>query len=89
MVGNKPWYEPKAWRRLEKPEDAITFGFGNNDDFDFFVAGALTEFDSPVSDAMYERGGFYNQMNSYYDNVFAISSVSKKDLIPHFEIIGR
>jgi len=89
MIGDKPWYEPKAWRRLANPERGITFAFGNNDDFDFFVAGALTEFDGPVSDAMYERSGFYNQMNGYYDNVFAISSVAKYDLIRHFEITAR
>lgn len=89
IVAGKPWYEPKAWRRLANPEEAITFRFGNNDDFDFFVAGALTEFDGPVSDSLYERGGFYNHMNGYYDNVFVISSVSKYDLIRHFEITAR
>lgn len=89
MIGEKQWFEPKAWRRLAAPEGAITFGFGNNDDFDFFIAGAFTEFDGPISDAIYERGGFYNHMNGYYDNVFAISSVSKKDLIRHFEIMAR
>lgn len=85
----KPWYEPKAWRRLDRPHDALTFAFGSNDDFDFFVEGAFEEFDSPISDAAFERKGFYNYMNARYDNVFAVTSVSKYDLIPHFVITGR
>ena len=39
----------------------------------------------PIADADY-RNGFYNYMNKHYDNVFAISTVSKFNLIPHFEI---
>lgn len=85
----KPWYEPKAWRRLQNPEQAITFGFGNAEDFDFFIEGAFPEFSEPISDATFERNGFYNHMNSYYDNVFAITSVGKFNLIPHFELTAR
>lgn len=86
LVAGKKFYEPKAWRRLARPEEGITFGYGNNEDFDFFVEGEYTEFASPIADDLFDRRGFYNYMNKNYDNVFAIKSVSKYNLIPHFEI---
>ena len=85
----KKWYEPKAWRRMSEPENGLTFSFGENDDFDFFIEGVFGEFDFPISDQNFERRGFYNYMNAEYDNVFVISSVSQHDLIPHFEITAR
>lgn len=85
----KRWYEPKAWSRLEKPEEGLTFSFGNNDDFDFFVEGIFTEMSGPISDDLFERKGFYNYMNAKYDNVFAIAGAAKYNLIPHFEIVAR
>lgn len=87
MVSGYPWHEPKAWRRLKQPDGTITFGFGD-DDFDFFIEGVFHEFASPISDDEYKKG-FYNYMNANYDNVFAITSVSKYNLIPHFEIMAR
>lgn len=89
FVAGKKYYAPKEYRRLLKPEEAITFGYGNNDDFDFFVEGEFAEFPVPISDASFERRGFYNYMNARYDHVFAITSVSKYNLIPHFEIMAR
>lgn len=85
----KKWCEPKAWRKLSDPQEAITFSFGENDDFDFFIEGVFDDFDGPISDQNFERRGFYNYMNTEYDNVFVITSVSKHDLIPHFEITAR
>lgn len=85
----KKWYEPKAWRRLLSPEDGITFAYGDNDDFDFFIEGVFDEFPAPISDESFERKGFYGYMNSMYDNVFVIGSVHKYNLIPHFEITAR
>ena len=41
--------------------------------------------EGPINDNDY-RNGFYNYMNRNYDNIFAISNVSKFNLIPHFEI---
>lgn len=89
IVAGKPWYEPKAWRALTIPEDAVTFNYGDAELFDFFMEGAFDECASPISDEQFGRKGFYAYMNSKYDNVFAITSVSKKNLIPHFEISGR
>ena len=87
VIGEKPWYEPKAWRKLIEPEKAITFAFGD-DDFDFFMEGEFNELPAPISDDSFKKG-FYNYMNANYDNVFAITSVSKYNLIPHFEIMAR
>lgn len=68
----------------------ITFRSGEN--FDFFMLGeyntaqgqAITE----VDDTAYVDG-FYNYLNSVRDYVFAISSVARYSVIPHFEIMGR
>jgi|GEM_PF-4534106 len=80
-------YKEAAFRWMK--QNGLTFSFGENDDFDFFIEGVFGEFDFPISDQNFERRGFYNYMNAEYDNVFVISSVSKHDLIPHFEITAR
>lgn len=85
----KVWREPKAWKREHNPESEISFCYGDNDDFDFFIEGAVTEFTEPVPDDKYTRSGFYGYMNARYDNVFAITGVQKFNLIPHFEITAR
>lgn len=88
IVAGKKWVEPKAYRRLERQDGFITFSYGDNDDFDFFIEGVY-EGTAPIPDNLYERRGFYNFMNSTHDNVFAVKSVSKYNLIPHFEIMAR
>lgn len=85
----KRWYERKQWRRLPDKRNALTFSYGDNDGFDFFVEGVFTEFASPISDLDFGRSGFYNHVNAEYDNVFAINSVSRFDVIPHFEITAK
>lgn len=67
----------------------ITFAFGDTEAFDFFMEGVYENVEEPILDADYERRGFYNYMNANYDNVFAITSVAKYNLIPHFEIMAR
>ena len=44
--------------------------------------------EGPIPDDEY-RSGFFNYMNKEHDDVFAISSVSKFNLIPHFEIAAK
>ena len=88
LVEGKPYYLPKEYRRLLRPEDAITFQFGTKD-YDFFIEGEFDEFPVPISDASFSRRGFFDYMNAKYDHVFAITSVSKYNLIPHFEIMAR
>lgn len=80
MVSGKPWTSPKAW---DKTEDSITF----NPDGDFFIKG---EWDlGIVSDADHGPDGFYAKMNREHDYVFAVSSVARYSVIPHFEIMGK
>jgi hypothetical protein len=82
MVAGKPWMPPKSWDKTEK---TITFTGGN--DFDFFWVGEWTE--GVKQDADYGAEGFYGFMNRTHDFVFAINSVSKLSVIPHFEITGK
>lgn len=79
-VAGKPWMAPKEW---DKTEDALTF----NPDGDFFWKGEWTG--GIVSDLDYAPDGFYSHMNREKDYVFAISSVAKYSVIPHFEIMGK
>lgn len=81
-VAGKPYMLPKEW---DKTVDSITFSPG--DKFDFFWKGEWIG--GIVSDTDFGDEGFYDHMNRTRDNVFAISEVSKKKLIPHFEILGR
>ena len=85
LVQGKKYRLPKEFRRDGDPEEDITFTPG--DEFDFIMEG---EFGStvPVKDSDF-RSGFFNYMNRAYDNVFAITSAAKFNLIPHFEIGAR
>lgn len=80
----KKYHSPKRWRSLEDFSGTITFQDGN--DFDFFAAGAWA--DEPIPDLNYVDG-LYAYMNKKYDHVYAITSVAKYSVIPHFEILAR
>lgn len=80
VVSGKPWLPPKTWDKTEK---TITF----NPDGDFFIS---EEWDGGiVSDGDYAPDGFYSHMNRTHDYVFAVSSVARYSVIPHFEIMGK
>ena len=83
--GGKVYLKPKAFRAADDVSENITFGFGN--EFDFIMAGVYPD-EGPICDDDY-KSGFFNHMNKTYDDVFAISSVSKFNLIPHFEIAAK
>lgn len=62
-----------------------TFTLAEGNDMSFYMEGTapiLSAFDSAYLD------GFFDYMNSHYD-VFAITSVARYSVIPHFEIVGR
>ena len=80
-IAGKPWMPPKEW---DKTEDSLTFTGGNQ--FDFFWQGEWLG--GIVSDADYSEG-FYEYMNRKHDYVFAVSSVAKYSVTPHFEILGK
>ena len=82
LVAGKPWEPPKEWGQNE---NSLTFASGTK--FDFFWKG---EWDGGiVSDSQYGDEGFYNWMNRTHDYVFAVSSVARYSVIPHFEIMGK
>ena len=84
MVAGKQWMPPKEW---DKTEDSITFASGN--EFDFFFKGEWEEGIVTDADPRWNTEGFYNYMNRTRDYVFAITSVARYSLIPHFEIMGK
>ena len=88
LIGGLTYVNRKEWRSLKSIDRYITFGYGDNNDFDFFMEGKFSPI-TVISDSDYSRNGFYNYMNKNYENVFAITSVSKYNLIPHFEIMAR
>ena len=89
-VGGKTYYLPKDWSG-----SGITFHDGEL--FDFFWAGTWTGRTERingvdvlvwnVNDEDYTNG-FYDYMRKTYDMVFAITSVARYSVIPHFEIMG-
>jgi hypothetical protein len=82
LVAGKRWMPPKEW---DQTDSTITFESGN--DFDFFWKGEWSG--GAVNDSDYGEEGFYNHMNRTHDYVFAVSSVAKYSVIPHFEIMGK
>lgn len=86
-MGDKVWLPPKEWegQTNDVMPNFITFAGGSA--FDFVWVGEWT--DGIVKDADYLPDGFYTYMNKHYDNVFAVSSVAKYSVIPHFELLLR
>ena len=88
MVGDKRYLLPKEWSKQTEDTlaESLTFTTGK-EEFDFFYEGEW-ESGEPILDDDY-TSGFYSYMNNNYDNVFAITSVSKFSVIPHFEVVGK
>ncbi len=87
LIGGKKYLLPKQWEKQTNDMLAKTMTFNDRDGFDFFAVGDC-EITEPVSDEDY-LDGFYDYMNDKYDEVYAITSVSKFTVIPHFEITGK
>ena len=87
-IGAKQYLSPKEWSRQAKELLPKSLTFTGGTDFDFFYVGEWPE--ETISDEAYDNiDGFYGYMNSHYDRVFAISSVARYSVIPHFEIMAR
>ena len=71
-------------REYSGAEGTITLASG--DDFSFFLNGEWNGA-ATIDDNDYPQG-FYNYMNETHD-VYAISSVAKYSVIPHFEVMAR
>ncbi len=88
-VGGKLWLPPLRWRSLGVGVCARAVTFSGGESFDFFIPGCF-EGGGIIADADYDRdGGFYAFMNRTRDDVFAVTSVSRFSLIPHFEVTGK
>lgn len=87
MVGDKIWLPPKEWDRQTNDLLSSSLTFTDGQEFDFFYVGEWTD-ESPIRDEDYGVDGFFDYMNRYYDYVFAITSVARYSVIPHFEIMG-
>lgn len=86
FVDGKQYMTPKEWDRQVNDMLPETITFTPGEKFDFFIVGKYSE--EIVNDDDY-RDGFYNYMNNQFDDVYAITSVSKLSVIPHFEIVGK
>ena len=86
FVDGKEYFQPKEWDRQTNDRLSETITFTPGEKFDFFYIGEYSK--EPISDDDYMEG-FYDYMNSTFDGVYAITSVAKLDLIPHFEITGK
>ena len=85
FINDKEYLMPKEWERQPNDllVDFLTFKSGN--EFDFFVLGDYKSNEI----IMDERGTFFREVQEQYDNVFAVTSVAKLSVIPHFEIVGK
>lgn len=86
-IAGKTYLAPKKWDEVLTSERDNYLTFKNGSNFDFILVGKLEE-DISLNDGDYTEG-LYNYLNKAYDNVFAISSVGKYELIPHFEIMAK
>lgn len=86
MIGGKMYFPPKEWERQTNDMLSKTITFSSEGtEFDFFILGDY-ESEEPIMD---EYNDFYNEMQKEYDYVFAITSIAKYSVIPHFEITGK
>ena len=88
LIGDKRYVLPKEYVKVSPENVAEYITFKSGKEFDFFYVGEWAD-ENPIMDDDYPKG-FYNHMNSEYDNVFTITSASGDyELIPHFEILGK
>lgn len=86
-ISGIPYLPPKEWAKLVNEELANYITINDNATyFDFFIVGEYPE--EVVNDDDY-LDGFYNHLNTEKDYVYAITSVARYDLIPHFEIMAK
>ena len=85
IVSNKPYKRPKEWKNqaFETLPATLTFWDGA----DFFVRGEFSE--DAINDMDYKKG-YYDHINTNYDDVYLITTIGGPyKNIPHFEIGGK
>lgn len=89
-IGGLIYLKPKEFQRLAVDEAKKYITFSSGDTFDFFMIGNCGEFTGSINDDEYmHKGGFFNYVNSRYDDVYAVTSCAKSRFLPHFTITGR
>lgn len=86
-IGDKTYLPSKLWAAQSEAEAARSITFESGQRFDFFVVGEWLGAEA-IDDADYVDG-FYNFCNKLYDFCFAITSVARYSVIPHFEIMAK
>lgn len=81
IVDGYNYLDGKEWDAESSHDNNITFRPG-----DFFVKGNWGNI--VVNDEDYSKG-YYDYMNKLSDKCYAITSVGRYDLIPHFEILAK
>lgn len=82
-VKAKRYVLPKEWENQLTDEQKNSITFTSGEEFDFIYVGEYPE--ALIKDDDYTKG-FFDYMKKTYDEVYAITSVAKYDVIPHFEI---
>lgn len=82
LIDGKQYVLPKAYTGAEN-----TFTIQSGNDFSFFWRGEY-EVTEDIADSEF-RDGFYNFFNKTHDEVYAVTSVAKYSVIPHFEVMAR
>lgn len=87
MVSGKVYVQPKEYKRLTLSQAKTHFTFTGGAEFDFVYGGAWTG-DSIINDDAYPKG-FFNHMQTTYDDVYAITNSAMYYILPHFSITAK
>lgn len=86
---DKLWLPPKMWHAADPEVRRQTFTFTAGECGDFFTVGEYGGDEVSDADEMFCGEGFYAFCRRTRDGVYAVNSVSRFYLIPHFEVTGR
>lgn len=81
MIGGYRYVLPLAYTAAT---GTVTLTSGNN--FSFFVEGDTQIYSASDSSFV---DGFYDFMNRTFDHCYAVTSIARYSVIPHFEVLAR
>lgn len=84
-IAGNTYLQPKAWATLLDKSGTVTAKGG--EEYDILFVGAWVD-EATVDDNDYEKG-FYNYLRTNNDGVYAVTSVSGFQTIPHIEVAAR
>lgn len=80
-IGNYRYVLPMNYKGAP---NTLTISYGN--DFTFFVDGDTQIYEADDNSFV---DGFYDWMNRTHDRCYAVTSVARYSVIPHFEVLAR